>query len=258
LAAAADERVAALRVVGAVEEIEAEEEQGSATVDFAAARAAAVREAAAEEPAADLPTAGRRVAAIVLPFNPFQGPANRARATRAVVDRVLANQRQAREIRIRVGRILHDPERRDLIVLELANQVIDRVIAPATAIGLVTDRGTVPETAIDRASLEKETALAIGQAMATGPAIGQAMETAPALSRVMVTVPAPSRAVMIGPATGRAVMIGPATGRVMAIGPATGRATVIDPAIGRAMATALGIDPATVRGFTRRLTAIDL
>ena len=145
---------------------------------------APVREAAA----GDLPTAVRRVAAIVLPFNPFQDPANPARAIRAAGDPVLEDRRQ----------ILLDPESRDRIGPVSANRVMDRVIDQATAIGLVTDQGTVPETA-----------------------------------------------------TGRA------TGRVMVIDPATSRAVMIGPATSRAMATALGIDPATDRAFTRRLTATD-
>jgi hypothetical protein len=198
LAAAAADRVEALWVEAAEGPVGAEEEQGSATVDFAAARAAPVREAAEGDLAADLPTAVRRAAVIVLPFNPFRDPADRARAIRAAVDPVRADRHQ----------ILLDRESRDRIGPVSVNQVIVRVIDQATAIGLVIDRGTVPETATDRASLEKGTALAIG----------------------------------------RAVMIGPATGRAAAIGPA----------IGRAVATALGIDPATVRGFTHRLTATDL
>jgi hypothetical protein len=203
LAAAAD-RAEALWVAAAVVEIGAEEVQASATADFAAARAAPVREAAA----GDLPTAVRRAAAIVLPFNPFQDPANPARAIQAAGDPVLEDRHQ----------ILLDPESRDRIGPVSANRVIDRVIDQAMAIGLVTDLGTVPETATDRASLEKGTV----------------------------------------PAIGRAVVIGPATSRAMATGPATSRAMVTGPATSRVMATARAIDPVTVRGFTRRLTATDL
>ena len=229
LAEAAADRVEALWVEAAVVEIGAEEEPGSATVDFAAARAAAVR----EEPAVDLPTAVRRVAATVLPFNPFRDPANPARAIRAAVDPVLAGRRQ----------ILLDPESRDRIGPVSANRVIDQ----GTAIGLVTDRGTVRETATDRASLEKGTALAIGRAVMIGPATGRAAAIGPATSRAMA----------IGPATSRAMATGPATSRAMATDPATGRAMATVPAIGRVMVTALGIDPATGRAFTHRLTATD-
>jgi hypothetical protein len=252
LAAVVDDRVEALRVGAAGRSVGAEAEQGSATADFAAARAAPVREAA--ELAADLPTAVPREVAIVRPFNPFRDPANP----------VLADQRQTREIRIRVDQILLDPERRDLIVPVLANRVIDQ----ATAIGLVTDR----------VSLEKGTALAIGRGMATvpvpdramvigpatsramviGPATSRAMAIGPATSRAMAIGPATSRAMAIGPATSRAMVTAPATSRVMATGPATSRAMVTAPATSRVMATDRGIDPATVRGFTPRLTATDL
>jgi hypothetical protein len=94
----------------------------------------------------------------------------------------------------------------------------NRVIGQATAIGLVTDRGIAPATA-----------------------------TAQATSRAMVTGPATSRAMVTGPATSRAMATGPATSRVMATGPATSRAMVI----------ARGIDLATGREFTHRLTATD-
>ena len=110
---------------------------------FRGGGAAPVREAAA----GDLPTAVRRAAAIVLPFNPFQDPANPARAIQAAGDPVLEDRHQ----------ILLDPESRDRIGPVSANRVIDRVIDQATAIGLVTDLGTVPETATDRASLGKGT-----------------------------------------------------------------------------------------------------
>ena len=60
-----------------------------------------------------------------------------------------------------------------------------------------------------------------------------------------------------GRATGRVMVIDPATSRAVMIGPATSRAMVTGPATSRAMATALGIDPATDRAFTRRLTATD-
>jgi hypothetical protein len=158
LAAAAADRVEALWVEAAEGPVGAEEEQGSATVDFAAARAAPVREAAEGDLAADLPTAVRRAAVIVLPFNPFRDPADRARAIRAAVDPVRADRHQ----------ILLDRESRDRIGPVSVNQVIVRVIDQATAIGLVIDRGTVPETATDRASLEKGTALGIDPATVRG------------------------------------------------------------------------------------------
>jgi hypothetical protein len=164
--------------------------------------------------------------AIVRPFNPFRDPANPAQAIRAAVDPVVANRRQAPEIQIRVDQILLDQGLRELIVPVSANRVIDQ----ATAIGLVTDRGIAPAMAIalatDRANLEKGTALAIDRA---------------------ATVQAPSRVMVTGPATSRAMATGPATSRVMATGPATSRAMVI----------ARGIDLATGREFTHRLTATD-
>jgi hypothetical protein len=199
LAEAADDRAEVLQVAAAVVEIGAEEVPGSATVDFAAARAAAVRQAAEEEPAADLPTAVRRVVATALPFNPFRDPANRARAIRAAGDPVLEDRHQ----------ILLDPESRERIVPESANRVIDR----AMAIGLAIDRGTVPETATDRAGLEKGTALAIGRAAATVPATGRAVMIGPAIGRAVVT------GLGIDPATGLAF-----THRLTATGLATVRA----------------------------------